>query len=132
MPKRKTYYDSNAAKDPEGDTYGALFASMMKDSKFQHLSWPARELYTLCRVQAQTKKGIACLAKYNLDKGKEYDIPRCFVFPATHQKEYGLNPRNTTRYFNELIKAGFIERVEANKYTREVNVYSFSPKWKGS
>lgn len=118
----------------DGDNYGTVFQSMLQHDKFKGLSLNAQRLYIICRVQAQTNENSRIL--YNLKRdstfnGKENpsDYGQKFVLPAKHQKDYGLNYKNTTRYFKELIDAGFIKLIENNAHRRIANVYAFSHEW---
>lgn len=132
--KRKSKYqpDFNACYGRNNhENFGTVYESMVKSEMFQRLSAPAKLLYILCRVQHRSGEGKACLYKHSEEEGVIYP-ENCFVFPAKQQKEYGLTRTNSSRYFKELIEAGFLENYENNKFRRKVNVYCFSSKWKDS
>lgn len=130
--KQKACIDINAskAKSGEKDNYGTIYVSMLKSQAFQALSVNAQRLYMICRAQTNDVKGKACLYNHNNERGTHYASPKYFVFPASHLHEYGLDRRNSAKYFTELENAGFIEKKENNKHAFKVNVYCFSDKWK--
>lgn len=130
MKKGKKCVDLYAGNGPN-DRFGTVFDGMVTSEKFQSLSLGARYFYILCRVQSQSKHGKACLYKHREEYGRTYG-DKCFVFPASHQRMYGVDKGNSSRYLSELTKAGFIECIENNSHMRKVNVYAFSDKWKGT
>ena len=137
MGRRRTknkedFKDIYASVTPNRDRFGTLFERMLKSAKYQSLGIGARDFYTKCRVQSQSKIGRACLYKYNLEHGTTYNHDIYFVFPAEHLKAYGIDRRNANRLFKELEEAGFIECEAENKHRYKVNVYRFSSKWKNS
>ncbi len=131
MGRRRTRSVDFTACIGSSDTrFGMLYVSMLKHPRYISLSPPAKQLYTLCRAQWSSKEARACLYKHAQEHGLEYP-EECFVFPAKHQREYGINsPSNFNRAMKELISAGFVERYEENKHRWKVNVYRFSTGWK--
>ncbi len=130
MKKRTKCVDLYASNGTR-DHFGMVFGSMAESPKYQSLTLGARQFYTLCRIQARSPEGRACLYKHGEKYGRIYG-DRCFVFPASHQKKYGVDKGNSSRYLSELTKAGFIECIENNSHMKKVNVYAFSTRWKGS
>lgn len=129
--KKKTFKpDKFASKEGNHESFGTVYHSMVTDDKFKKLSNMAKEVYFYCRIQLTSKESRECLFNH----GKEQDITYgdgCFVFPSKHQQGYGFMDRgNFSGWMQELINAGFIERVEHNKHRRKVNVYRFSTRWK--
>lgn len=131
MSRNKKQYVDRYASAIVNDRFGTVFDSMCKSDSYKRLGLGARHFYTLCRVQAQSKEGRACLYKHGEDYDRMY-TERDFVFPAAHLKEYGIDRSNAHRYFDELEAAGFIVKKEQNKFMKKVNVYSFSDRWKDS
>lgn len=126
--RKKTKYRDVAASKTASDTFGTVFESMCKDKDYQSLSIGARQFYTLCRVQSQSKEGKACLYRHALEFNREYSKD-CFVFPSSHLELYGMNRANAARYFKELEAHGFIRKVEKNNAQQKVNVYEFLKNW---
>lgn len=124
-PKRNDYYAAASADD----RFGMVYEGMVTCSRYKGLSLGAKQFYTLCRVQANSKIGKACLYKHAETEGKQY-AEGCFVFPSTHQNRFGVNRQNGSRYFRELINAGFIKLIEQNRHRHKPNVYQFSGKWR--
>lgn len=129
--KKQRYNDKNASFS-HNDTFGTIFDGMLKHKTFQRLSPSSKVLYVCCRNQAQSVKGKTCLYQHGQEYGILYDHNNDFVFPAKHLREYGIDRTNATKYFNELIDAGFLIRKEKNNHRFKVNVYSFSDGWKNS
>ena len=129
--KQKTNISpSYASKKGTHDTFGRIYESMATSTQYQNLSLGARQMYTLCLVQSNSSKGKRTLYNHGKEIGREYSDSH-FVFPAMHQKEYGIKDRsNATKYLNELEKAGFIRKTEKNSHCQKVNVYQFIDKWK--
>ena len=119
MAKKSFKPDYNACigKDKH-ENFGSIYESMVKSDQFRALSNPAKLLYVYCRIQQNSGSGRACLHNHEKEEGVKYP-QACFVFPAKMQLEYGLQRTNSQRYFNELIKAGFIEKYEANKHRKK-------------
>ncbi len=128
--KKQRFNDYSASLD-KNDNYGTMFVSMCQSKAFQSLTCGAKNFYVLCRVQAQSEQGRRCLYRHADSEGKKYISGIDFVFPAKHQKAFGIANSNGSRYFKELIKKGFIELKEQNKHRHKPNVYTFSTKWKG-
>ena len=114
-----------------GEPFGRMYASVMKSDKYKNLSLGARNLYACCRAHAATKESRQCLFKHGKESGNKYIVGRDFVFPAAQLENYGIERANASRWFDELERAGFIERRERNKNMCRVNVYSFSARWRG-
>lgn len=130
MSKRsKSKYIDLYASTGNGDFFGTLYDGMCKSKAYQELSIGARHFYTLCRVQSRSKHGTSCLYKHGAENGITY-TEHDFVFPSSHLELYGVDRSNASRYFQELIKAGFIDKKEKNQHRKKVNVYSFSDRWK--
>ena len=107
MAKKKPKYTDFFASSSVNDNFGTIFNSMCKDAGFQKLPPAAKWFYVLCRVEAQSPEGKACLYKHGEKSGHTY-MQNCFVFPAKHQKQYGIQRQNGSAYFKALIDAGFI------------------------
>lgn len=129
--KKKKYCDINACIKPN-DNFGTMFVSMCKHEAFKKLTLAERDMYMLCRVQAQDKNGRACLYNHAQEFGRQYNLEKCFTFPAKHLKEYGKDNSNARKILKKLIEKGFLEEIERNKYMQKVNVYAFSDKWKNT
>lgn len=129
--KKQTFKpDYYASKCGKHETFATVYDSMLKSEQFKNLSLSAKFLFLLCRNQLTSRAGRETL--YN--HGKEFEIlypDSCFVFPAKHQREYGLNDcSNVTKGLKELENAGFIRKYECNKHCWKVNVYQFATDWK--
>ncbi len=131
MKKRKTNsdYTDMTASIKANDRFGMLYDSMVRSEQYQALSIGAKQFFTCCRIQANSKHGKACLYNHGLEDGSTY-TDHDFVFPATHMAKYGYDRSNGHKYLDELIIAGFIDRKENNKHRKKVNVYTFSERWK--
>lgn len=129
MGRKKEKYRDYFASSKSSDYFGTIFESMCKSGAYLSLSIGAKQFYTLCRVQARSSSGRACLYAHGKEYDKQYDSERYFVFPAKHQEEYGIKRQNGNKYLKELESAGFIEKVEQNNHIHKVNVYRFSDKW---
>lgn len=133
MANRKTNYkpDYYSSMCGNHETFGTIYKSMLVSEKFKELSLSARFIYCLCRCQLTSNNGRQTL--YNHGKENNIDYPaNCFVFPAKHIKEYGLDRSNVSKHLTELEKAGFIKRYEKNGHRWKVNVYQFSAEWKNN
>ena len=127
--KKKDTRDVYASLDSGDRFFARIYPGMIASKAYQNLSLGAKQFYILCRCQACSKEGRQVLFNH----GKEYGITyneNDFVFPASHLERFGIKRQNSTKYFKELEKAGFIEKKEENKSLKRVNVYSFSSKWK--
>ena len=131
MAKKKQTYSDSFASTGIKDRFGTVFEGMAKNDRFKKLNPAVRMFYVLCRIESQTDKGKQCLYKHAKETGETYGA-NCFVFPASHQKEYGIKRQNGTAYFKALIEAGFIKVRENNSHRHKINVYCFSDKWKDS
>lgn len=125
--KRKNYVDDFASMG-KNDTFGMIYEGMVLSKAYKKLPIGAKHFYTLCRVQAQSKRGKSCLWKHGQEYGITYN-KNDFVFPSSHLALYGIDRANAKRYFDDLEKAGFIVKKENNKVRWRTNVYSFSDKW---
>lgn len=130
MNKRSPKPDPYGSTGGRHEHYGRLFESMLKSDIYKSLTTGEKQVYTCCRVQANTEKGKQSLYKHGIENGRAYDPERDFVFSAKHAAEYGINRFFLSRCMKVLIEKGFIEKREANQYQHKVNVYSFSDKWK--
>lgn len=130
--KRKDRFKDANASVKASDYYGTIFDSMCRSGAYQRLSVGARQFYTICRVQARSKAGRACLYAHGNEFGNTYNPDTYFVFPAKHQEAYGYDRRNGNHYLQELEKAGFIKKIESNNHIKKVNVYKFIDEWKNS
>ena len=126
--KKRKYKDLRASVSGN-DYFGTVYDGMCRSKAYRNLTIGARHFYTLCRVQARSTHGRACLYKHAEEYGLTYG-EHCFVFPASHLAMYGIDRSNACRYFKELEAAGFIKQVESNKAVRKVSVYEFSSGWK--
>ena len=132
MPKNKKSDfkpDFCASCSTTSDTFATVYDSMLMSPQFQALSLSAKYAYLLCRAQMTSRQGRSCL--YSHAKENEVTYPsNCFVFPAKHATQYGIQRQNLSKSLAELIDRGFIRHYEVNKAQRKVNVYQFSDKWK--
>ena len=128
MSRRRKKYVDDVASMGKDDTFGMIYEGMCLSKAYKALPIGAKHFYTLCRVQAQSKRGKSCLWKHGQEYGITYN-KNDFVFPSSHLALYEIDRANAKRYFDILEKAGFIERKEKNKVRKKVNVYSFSDKW---
>lgn len=113
----------------DGDTFGTLYDSMLKNKKFQDLNIGARFFYVCCRVQSQSKQGKQCLYKHAEEYKRNYN-ENVFVFPSDHLAKYGIQRNNAPKLFAQLEEAGFIKKLECNNHQHKVNVYTFTDAWK--
>ena len=127
--KTKFNRDLNASINNR-DFFGTIYVGMCKSPAYKRLSIGAKQFYTICRVQAQSPEGTACLYNHGQEYGKNYNKEIYFVFPARHLKQYGYDRANANRYLNILEKEGFIKKCECNKPIYKVNVYKFVDDWK--
>ena len=128
--KKPKYKDSRASINGK-DYFGTVYDGMCRSKKYRNMTIGAKHFYTLCRVQAKSTHGKACLYKHSNEYGITYN-ENCFVFPSSHLAMYGVDRSNACRYFKELEGAGFIKKIESNKHIKKINVYEFSDGWKDS
>lgn len=122
-----TYANINARI---GDsTFGIVYESMLKSEAYKSLSAGEKIMYVCCRTQATSKDSKMCLYNHAKEFGTMYS-DNDFVFPATHMEKYGFDRSNGGKLLNSLIAKGFLDKKEANKPRKKVNVYSFSSRWK--
>ena len=126
--KKAKYVDCYASIG-NNDTFGTIYDGMCKSHAYKNLSLGAKQFYILCRVQSRSKLGRQCLYKHGAEYDRQYN-DNDFVFPSSHLALYGVDRRNAKKYFDQLIKAGFIEKKESNNHRWKVNVYSFSMRWR--
>lgn len=135
-----------AVEDNPYSKWARLYVDILKSSAFQALSKPAQMFYFVCLANMHDDKARASLKNhimethesieaagrlYNLDIDKYLDSKNgYFIMPAKHLKQYGYTRGNGWKLMNELIDAGFVEKVEANKHRKKENVYRFSTAWK--
>lgn len=129
MSKNRPKYNDKYASLIKGENYGTIFESMCLSAAYQSLGNGAKQFYTMCRVEARSKQGGACLYKHSNEYGITYN-ENDFVFPSSHLRKYGYDRSNASHLFDELEAAGFVIRKEKNKHIRKTSVYSFSEKWK--
>lgn len=130
--KRNYSPDIFACLAEDDTTFGMVYYSMLQHESFIQLSSSAKLIYMYCRVQYSSKMARSCLYKHAEENGITYPAG-CFVFPAKHQRVYGINDRsNFRKHMQELINKGFVERYEDNKHRWKVTVYRFSQKWKNN
>lgn len=125
--------------------YGSICVDMLKSSKFQSLSNPAKLLYLTMTAHSREEKAIECLYNAILDLDEllglntpKMDIDRTvyqsdfkyFVFPLRQYKQYGLESKGVYKYSRELLAAGFIENPVRQTHLKRVNIYQFSTHWK--
>ena len=128
--KRNSSPDPNASLKPNGDKFGRIFVTMVRDPGFLALSLPARQLYVILRAHAASAENRKCIYQHEKETGQGYDYDN-FIFPPAHQALYGYKDRaNVRRYMSELIAAGFIRKVEDNRHRFTATVYAFSSGWK--
>ena len=130
-----------AVEDNPFSKFGFLYTDLLKSATFQALSTPARLFYLVCVGHSHDDTARACLRNHLkednafCDRPTDTDIEYClqsgyFVFPAKQLREYGYERRHGWKLMDELIAAGFVEKMENNKTRRKVNVYRFSTRWK--
>ena len=89
--KRYSHINASAKAD---DNFGTIFVSMCKHETFKNLSLAERNMYVMCRAQSQDKNAKACLYNHAYEFGRQYDLEKCFVFPAKHLEEFGFDKSN--------------------------------------
>lgn len=129
MSGKKVFKSDPYASAIPNDKFGMLYYSMLTSKQFTSLSKGAQHLYVCCRVQARSSNAKACLYAHGKEGERVY-TDNDFVFPKSHLALFGIDYKNATKYFDQLITAGFIDRKEKNKYCKRVNVYTFSDRWK--
>ena len=82
--KRKSTPDYNASLNPNGDKFGRIFVTMVRDPGFLALSLPARQLYVILRAHAASAENRKCIYQHEKERGKGYDSDN-FIFPPAHQ-----------------------------------------------
>lgn len=121
--------------------FAILPVDLLKSEQFRELSEHARYLYIICMANAKDGTARKSLERHitedNRRSGKEiyegmaeYMTGEYFVLPAKQAASYGIDRKRSWYYMNQLIQAGFVEIVEANKHRQKENVYKFSTKWK--
>lgn len=126
---KKDRYHDKLASIKSNDNFGTIFDSMCQHESYKKLSLAEKHMYTLCRVQAQSRHGRTCLYKHGEVYARKYDADKYFVFPAEHMRMYGMDRSNGGKLLKGLEEKGFIERIECNKHIQKVNVYAFSNEW---
>ena len=125
--KRKIDYTACVSAN---DTFDMIYNGMLKHMAFRNLSLGARYFYILCRVNSKGD-GRSCLYQHGKENNTLY-TEHDFVFPAKQQAAFGIDRSNGSKYFKELMAAGFVERKEENKHRQKVNVYTFVDKWRNT
>ena len=134
-PEKNRFY-AVLARRSSSDTFGTLYEVMFTDPAFLELSNPAKLLYLACRCHATSKRAIQCLYNFLSSEGKTpypFEDARYgmqFVFPESHLKLYGFSRQHAAKYFKELVKAGFLDKVESNGHRFKMNLWEFSDRWK--
>lgn len=126
---KKNKYRDYFASSGDKDTFGMLYEGMCKSEAYKSLPISVRHFYDMCRVQAKSSRGKACLYEHGKEVGVTYS-DNDFVFPASHLQEFGYDRSNAHKYFDVLVAAGFIDIKENNQHRKKVNVYSFSSRWR--
>lgn len=129
--KKKIQFVDTKASFGNKDYFGTVFVGMLKHSAYKKLSLAQKQFYSYCRVQSRSSEGQACLYNFSKESGIIYSKD-CFVFPASHMKQYGIDRGNGSKLLKQLEAAGFIRTVENNKHRKKINVYEFSDEWKNS
>lgn len=137
MAKSKGIPDFNLSPfiqlDANDQRFGRVYEGMLKHEKFRKLSPTAKVLYIICITHTLTKKNYTTLHNFNNDEGNEKEYSNSqgyFILSREQLKEYGMNTGSCSRWFKELVQAGFIEYVERNQHRKRANVYKLSNKWK--
>lgn len=146
MAVRKTQAPAWAIEDNPYSKWARLYVDILKAPAFQSLSTPAQFFYFVClanmhddTARASLKRHIAETHEtveaaghlYNLDIDQYLDSRNgYFIMPAKHIEQYGLTRQYGYKLLQELITAGFVEKVEPNKHRKKENVYRFSAAWK--
>lgn len=125
---KKKYHDIYASMSVH-DSFGIMYESMMDSKAWQKLTGSAAKLYVASRTHAKSKEGQQTLYNHGKKYGTTYES-NDFVFPATQLEKKGFDRSNASKLFKELIEKGFIDKKEDNKAIKQVNVYSFSERWK--
>lgn len=131
MARKKYEPDFNACIGKH-DTFGMVYAGMVKHESFKNLSIGEKNMYFYCRIQAKDNTAKQCLFKHGQEYGREYNPETDFVFPASHFEKYGIDRGNGSRWLHALANKGFIKIKEDNSKQKLVNVYSFIDKWKNT
>ncbi len=129
MAKKKTNPDFNACVGNH-DNFGMIYVGMLKHEAFKKLTAGEKLFYVYCRVHAMSERSRQRLYTHGATYNREYNYKTDFVFTNSMQKEYGLDPGNSSGYFHSLAEKGFIEIKENNARQKICNVYSFCDKWK--
>ena len=129
MGRKKQHKADGNASIKKNDNFGSIYDTMCRHPAYHALSSGAKNMYTLCRVQARSEHGRRTLYKHNEQYGLNYSCEECFVFPAKHMRLYGIDGGNGYKWLQQLEEHGFIKAVERNKTRREVNVYRFCTDW---
>ena len=130
--KKNSPPDYCGSMNKDKDRFGYVYVSMLTAPAYLGLSLPARQLYTILRAHFWSKANYDYLYKRALKAGVIYP-DGCFIFPPSHQEAYGYKDRaNVKKYMAELTAAGFIKKVEDNRYRFRPCVYQFAAGWKKS
>lgn len=112
------------------DNFGMIYESMVLSEAYKSLTIGQKQMYTLCRIQANSEQGRRCLYRHGEQENITYNVKTDFVFPEKHMERYGIKGQNGRKYMKDLIDKGFIVLKEKNSHRRKPNVYSFCSKWK--
>lgn len=122
--------DYCGSMNKDKDRFGYVYVSMLTSPAYLGLSLAARQLYVVLRAHLWSKASNDYLYKRAAKAGVIYP-DGCFIFPPSHQEAYGYKDRaNVKKYMAELTAAGFIKKVEDNRYRFRPCVYQFADGWK--
>ncbi|MCC8073435.1 MAG: hypothetical protein LIO62_04850 [Clostridiales bacterium] len=90
---------------------------------FKHLSNSAKLLYFYMRME---QFGV------NEKEHPEKDNKKFYFTQKQYKEKYNIfsSPNAFINARDELINAGFIDCIADNSYTRQMNIYKYSDRWK--
>ncbi len=113
--------------------FGAIHEGMLKSKRWQQLSPTARNLFVVAVTHSQTTDNYRALYSYKQSEGiEDSELPGngYFILTEKYLEVYGFTGKHASRYFAELIGAGFMECVHNNRHRKKANLYRLSKKWK--
>lgn len=113
--------------------FGAIHEGMLKSKRWQELSPTARNLFVVAVTHSQTADNYMALFSYRQSEGiGDSGLPGngYFILTEKYLEVYGFTGKHASRYFTELIEAGFMECVHNNRHRKKANLYRLSKKWK--
>lgn len=125
-----SYYMQTSSSDKR---FSTIYEGMLKCEKWKGLTPTAKYLYIAAATHTQTVENFKAMKWYaeteGLDeqaiKGRGY-----FILTREQLDSYGINGSHASKYFKELVDAGFIEYVHRNQHRKKANLYRLSSQWK--